>query len=99
MAAMARAGVPRMQRRAVGRAVRGHAGLPAVMTPAQECFVMNVQRLARLFWLSAALMLAVSIFGTDSGVASASTCLSWAGTPPVSPSANGDTLVGVAVHS
>lgn len=60
---------------------------------------MDAHRLARLFGLPAALMLAVGIFGTASGVASASTCLSWTGVPPVSPSASGDTLASVAARS
>ena len=60
---------------------------------------MNMHRFARLIGLPAALMLAVGILGTDAGVASASTCSSWTGTPPVSPSANGDAFAAVAARS
>jgi len=61
---------------------------------------MKMHRLARFIGLSAALMLAAGTLGTDAAVASASTCLSWPGVAPVSPSANGDNILdAVAARS
>jgi hypothetical protein len=45
------------------------------------------------------LVLAGALIGVSPGLASASACLSWTGTPPVNPSSTGDSLAAVSVLS
>jgi hypothetical protein len=47
----------------------------------------------------AVLTMAGGVLGMAPGIASASTCVSWAGTPPVNPSASGDLFSAVAARS
>jgi hypothetical protein len=61
---------------------------------------MNVHWPAgRVFRLMAVLIVAGGMVGSGSSLAAASTCVSWAGTPPVNPSTAGDAFSAVAVLS
>jgi hypothetical protein len=61
---------------------------------------MNVHWPAgRALRLIAVLIMAGGMIGSGSGLAAASTCVSWAGIPPVNPSGSGDEFSAVAVRS
>lgn len=61
---------------------------------------MNARRLAcRSLSLGVALIMAGATAAAVPGIATASTCVSWTGTPPVNPSSSGDTLAAVTAPS
>jgi hypothetical protein len=61
---------------------------------------MNLSWLAgRTVKIVAVLTVAGGMLGTGPATATAATCVSWAGTPPVNPRSSGDAFVAVAVRS